>query len=310
MMQMHFSMPRTLSEQIQQFLQYLQYERRYSSHTLKAYKRDLTQFSDFLNTTYEIDQVDKITHLYIRSWMVEFVNAGVVARSINRKLSCLKSFFKFCLKRKYITKNPVSKIVRPKMGKQLPKIVSQQALNNLFQHLELEEVSYESVRDKTIITLLYLTGIRRSELIDLRPAGIDWSQKLLRVMGKGKKERLIPLTEEMLGILRDYISIMEDYFDGVMDSYLFLTGKGKKMYPKLVYLLVKRNLNLVTSIEQKSPHVLRHSFATHLSNNGAELNAIKELLGHANLSATQIYTHNTIDRLKSIYKKAHPKAGN
>lgn len=301
-------MPKTLSEQIQQFLQYLQYERRYSNHTLIAYNRDLSQFADFLCNTYEINRVEDVTHLYIRSWMVEFVNDGVLARSINRKLSCLKSFFKFCLKRKYISVNPLAKIIRPKTGKQLPKVVSQKALENLLSRLEAEEKDFESARDKTIIQLLYLTGIRRSELIELKLSSIDRSQRVLKVIGKGKKERLIPLTKEMLQALQEYSSIRAENFE-VPAPQLFLTSKGKKMYPKLVYLIVKKNLALVTSIEQKSPHVLRHSFATHLSNNGAELNAIKELLGHANLSATQIYTHNTIDRLKSIYKKAHPKAG-
>lgn len=301
-------MPKTLIEQIQLFLKYLQYEKRYSPHTILAYSKDLNQFATFLSDTYEINKTEEITHLFIRSWMVEFVNAGVVSRSINRKLSCLKSFFKFCLKRKFISVDPLSKVVRPKMGKKLPSVISQKALETLLSHLEDMESGYEATRDKTIIELLYLTGIRRSELISLQDTSIDWSQKSLKVLGKGKKERLIPLTQHMLVSLEEYMAIKRDAFE-VEHPNLFLTIKGKPLYPKLVYNIVKRNLALVTSIEQKSPHVLRHSFATHLSNNGAELNAVKELLGHANLAATQIYTHNTIDRLKSVYNKAHPKAG-
>ncbi len=301
-------MPKTLIEQIQLFLKYLQYEKRYSPHTVLAYSKDLNQFATFLSDTYEVSKTEEISHLFIRSWMVEFVNAGVLPRSINRKLSCLKSFFKFSLKRQFISADPLSKIVRPKTGKKLPNVISQKALEILLSRLGELETDYETIRDKTIIELLYLTGIRRSELISLQETSIDWSQQSLKVLGKGKKERLIPLTRQMLSSLEDYLTIKRESFD-IASSHLFLTNKGKPLYPKLVYNIVKRNLALVTSIEQKSPHVLRHSFATHLSNNGAELNAVKELLGHANLSATQIYTHNTIDRLKSVYNKAHPKAG-
>ena len=301
-------MPSSLSEQIQLFLKYLQFEKRYSAHTLQAYGKDLEQFAQFLSSTYEVDRIRLISHTYIRAWMVNLVNNRIVPRSINRKLSSLKSFFKFCMKRGFINHNPIAKVIRPKTGKKLPNIVNQQAMAQLLEQLDKEdEQIYEPARDKTIIELLYLTGIRRSELIALKPQSIDWSQKVLKVLGKGKKERLIPLTPNLLKSLENYCIILEKEF-GENPNHLFLTAKGKKLYPKLVYLIVKRNLALVSSIEQKSPHVLRHSFATHLSNNGAELNAVKELLGHANLSATQIYTHNTIDRLKSIYEKAHPKA--
>lgn len=291
---------------LQSFLEYIKYEKRFSDHTQLAYQTDLNQFFKFTNKIYGINTLENVKHIHVRAWVVLLMQDGIAVKSVNRKLSCLKSFFKYTLKRGFINKNPMAKIVSPKQGKRLPVFVDEKAMKDLFDRLG-EATEYEGFRDRIIIELLYVTGIRRAELIGLKKSDLDLDQGHLKVMGKGKKQRLVPLSRSMSDHLFEYLKVLDQTFD-FETPFLFLTGKGKKMYPKLVYLIVKNNLSLVTSIEQKSPHVLRHSFATHLSNNGAELNAIKELLGHSNLSATQIYTHNTIDRLKEIYQNAHPKA--
>ena len=293
-------------EKINVFIKYIKFEKRYSEHTLLAYQRDLEQFFLYIKDIYSIIMTEEVRHIHIRAWVVSLIQAGISTKSVNRKLSCLKSFFKFVIKRGTLTINPMSKIVSPKSGKRLPVFVDQKAMEQLFEEVCFPD-NYIGVRDRTILELLYLTGIRRAELIELKKSDLDLEQKLLKVLGKGKKQRLIPLTNTLKIKLSTYLSLVQGEF-GADEPYLFLTGKGKKLYPKLVYLLAKNYLSQVTSIEQRSPHVLRHSFATHLSNNGAELNAIKELLGHSNLSATQIYTHNSIDRLKAIYQKAHPRA--
>ncbi len=293
-------------DKLKSFLEYIKFEKRYSEHTILAYQNDLEQFFKFLHEIYSITSPIDIKHTYVRAWIVSLMQEGKTVKSINRKLSCLKSFFKFLLKRGNISLNPMSKIISPKQGKRLPSYIDQKAMETLFERLEGGK-GYESVRDRLIIELLYLTGIRRAELIGLKKEDLDLEQGLIKVKGKGKKQRLIPIVGGLGENLKNYLRILEENFENG-EPYLFLTTRGKKLYPKLVYLIVKNNLSLVSSIEQKSPHVLRHSFATHLSNNGAELNAIKELLGHSNLSATQIYTHNSIDRLKTIYQNAHPKA--
>ncbi len=293
-------------EKISLFIKYIKFEKRYSEHTLSAYQRDLHQFFLFVLNTYDIKKAENIKHVHIRAWIVSLIQDKVATKSINRKLSCLKSFFKFILKRGMLSLNPMTKIINPKSGKRLPVFVDQKAMRQLFEDIQFAD-DYIGFRDKTILEMLYLTGIRRSELIGLKRSDLDLEMKTIKVLGKGKKQRIIPIAKSLKISLNQYLKALEETF-GSENSFLFLTQKGKKLYPKLVYLIVKRSLSKVTSIEQKSPHVIRHSFATHLSNNGAELNAIKELLGHSNLSATQIYTHNSIDRLKAVYEKAHPKA--
>lgn len=298
----------SIEKNISTFLKYLEFEKRYSVHTIQAYERDLKQFFSFIATTYEVAVLNDVKHTFVRAWLVNLLQDGIKSRSINRKLSSLKSFYKYCIKRRLIDVNPVLKIVRPKTGKKLPHYIDEKAIEKLLNKIEFTD-DFQGIRDRTIIEILYCTGIRRSELITIKVKDIDFDKKLLKVLGKGKKERLIPLGAGLVIKLRNYL---EARFKCEVDHlpYLFFTNKGLKLYPKFVYNLVKKYLALVTSIEQKSPHVLRHSFATHLTNNGAELNAVKELLGHSNLSATQVYTHNSIDRLKDIYHKAHPKAKN
>jgi len=288
------------------FLQYLQYEKRFSHHTLIAYQNDLDQFYSFLDEMYSISSEREVKHPHIRSWIVQMMQNGISSRTINRKLSSLKSFFKFLQKRGEITYNPTLKIVSPKPKKRLVSFLSKSDVEFLLDDYEFED-NFSGVRDKTILEVLYATGIRRSELINMKETHIDFSQKYIRVMGKGKKERLVPISNNLARVLGNYIEGWKKLNES-SDGFLFLTEKGKKLYPKLLYIIVKKHLGNITSNEQKGPHTLRHTFATHLSDNGAELNVIKELLGHSSLAATQIYTHNSFEKIKKTYELAHPKA--
>ena len=289
------------------FLKYLELEKRFSAHTIKAYQSDLLQFFAYLEETYSLTSILEVRHFHIRAWVVELMQNKITPRSINRKLSTLKTYFKFLKRRKEIQENPMLKVIAPKVGKRLPVVVKEIEMENLFEQINFGE-GYAAVRDEMVMEMLYSTGMRRSELINLTPNDLDFFNDQVKVLGKGNKERLIPFARRLADRLKNYLEIRNDEFElGATDS-LFLTGKGKKMYPKLVYNLVKKYLSQITTVEQRSPHVLRHSFATHLSNNGADLNAIKELLGHSSLAATQVYTHNSIEKLKRVYQQAHPKA--
>lgn len=290
---------------LNEFLKYLKLEKRYSSNTVKAYQIDLTQFQDYLEETYE-SVLQKAKHPMVRSWLAQMLDFGFSPRSVNRKITALKSFYKFLLKKEEIREDPTIKIVSPKMSKKIPSFVEEAQMRKLLDELDFVD-GYAGVRDKLIIELFYSTGIRQAELINLKIKDIDISSRTIKVLGKRNKERLIPLTNVLCQKIDAYLKLraelpIKDY------SYLFLTTKGKRLYPSLVYRQVNHYLSQVTSLDKKSPHVLRHTFATHMLNNGADLNAIKELLGHANLSATQVYTHNTIDKLKKVYNQAHPRA--
>ena len=289
------------------FFQYLKSEKRFSEHTLTAYRNDLQQFSSFINITFQITTESEVKHTHIRSWIVQLMQTGITPRSINRKLSTLKSYFKFLRKKGILTENPMIKVIAPKTGKRLPMFVKESNMELLLDKLDLGE-DFKAIRTKAIIELLYTTGMRRSELINLKISDIDRSSLYIKVLGKGNKERLIPFGKKLLTVLDIYLKSREQEFPDNTTPEIFITDKGMKLYPKFVYNIVKQNLSQVTTIAQRSPHVLRHSFATHLSNNGADLNAIKELLGHANLSATQVYTHNSIEKLRKVYQQAHPKA--
>lgn len=289
------------------FLKYLELEKRFSTHTITAYKSDLLQFFAYLEDIYSLTSILEVRHFHIRAWIVELMQNKITPRSINRKLSTLKTYYKFLKRRKEIQENPMLKVIAPKVGKRLPVVVKEIELENLFEKINFGE-GYAAVRDEMVMEMLYSTGMRRSELINLTPNDLDFFNDQVKVLGKGNKERLIPFARPLADRLKNYLEIRNDEFElGATDS-LFLTGKGKIMYPKLVYNLVKKYLSQITTVEQRSPHVLRHSFATHLSNNGADLNAIKELLGHSSLAATQVYTHNSIEKLKRVYQQAHPKA--
>lgn len=289
------------------FIDYVKFEKRYSVHTVIAYQNDLEEFLLFTKEKYEEVDPARISASIIRSWLASLREHPIQPRSINRKLSTLRSWYKFLLKNKKVEVNPLQKILPPKSGKRLPVFVERIPMDRLLHQVEFPD-TFEGHTQRLIIDLLYATGIRRSELINLKNADIDRSAKTIKVLGKGSKERIIPISAGLLSRMDAYQEEKEQMgFDRV--SFLLVTKKGKKLYPEYVYRSVKKYLGLVTTLEKKSPHVLRHTFATHLVNNGADLNAIKELLGHANLSATQIYTHNTIEQLKTVYEQAHPHSG-
>ncbi len=249
----------------------------------------------------------KIKHPIVRSWIVSLLEKNITSKSINRKISSLRTFYNFLKRRKLIVTNPMLKIVAPKIPKRLPSFIKEQEIKALFDNLN-EDVNYFEFRNRLIVELLYTAGLRRAELISLEDRSLSFSDKYLKVLGKGGKERIIPLNEHFLSKLKKLIELRETEFPQLKTSHLFVTDKGKPIYPKFVYNIVVRLLKTVTTSDKKSPHILRHSFATHLTNNGADINAIKELLGHSNLAATQIYTHNSISKLKEVYKNSHPKA--
>jgi integrase/recombinase XerC len=290
---------------IQDFLNYIQHEKRYSLHTLESYKNDLLQFQAFVSTNGTSNEVSAANHLDIRSWMVSLMQDGISPRSINRKVSALKSFYKFLLRKGELKKNPLAKVQTPKMSKRLPVFVEQPNMDRLLSQIEFPE-GVEGQQDKLIIELLYGTGIRRSELIGLKHTDLDAYQSQIKVLGKGNKERIIPVHSNLIQSIKQFLSSKSEAGEEA-GIFLFTDENGKQISASHVYNTVKKYLSLITTINKKSPHVLRHSFATHLMNNGADINAVKELLGHSSLAATQVYTHNTIDRLKEIYKQAHPK---
>jgi integrase/recombinase XerC len=289
------------------FLQYLEYEKRFSPHTVRAYEIDLTQFRQFVQQTFEISTLSDVSHEHIRSWMVHLLEGGMTTRTIRRKLSCLQTYFKFLKKRNWMDHNPMQKVIAPKVGKSLPQVVRKDQLALLFEQVAFPE-GFAGLRDRLLLELLYGTGMRRSELINLQRSQFDTRSGQLKVKGKGGKERFLPLLPDLQRLIASYLQVRDSEFGELTPSNLLLTDKGKPMYPKFVYNCVKRYLGTVTTLEKRSPHVLRHSFATHLINKGADLNAVKDLLGHSSLAATQVYTHNTISRLQEIYKQAHPKA--
>jgi integrase/recombinase XerC len=290
---------------IQSFLQYIRFEKRFSPHTVKAYQSDLQQFAAYLKETYEVDEAPQVMHSMIRSWMVQLMENGVTSRSINRKLTTLKTYYRFLLRKEEIKVNPMLKVIAPKTSKRLPVFVEQSRMEVLFSQDSFGK-NFEDLRDRLVLEFLYSTGMRLSELIGLRDEAIDQYLCQLKVIGKRNKERIIPFTNVLKDAIREYLEERNKKFSGV--PAFFLTDSGKAMYPKFVYRIVTRRLSLVTTLARKSPHILRHTFATHMLNNGADINSVKELLGHANLSATQVYTHNTIEKLKKVYKQAHPRA--
>jgi len=293
---------------IDKFKRYLEFEKRYSTHTLKAYQKDIEQFFSFLKETYAIESAKLISQVIIRSWLISLKEESISTRTINRKISCLKTFFRFLIKEGEIIDNPMLKILSPKTSKKLPIFIEEEKMEMLFDEVDFGE-GFEATRDRLILDILYSTGIRLSELINLKLEDIDFQKYQIKVLGKRNKERIIPFSKGINNLVLNYITLKNNYFSNrITDSYLFLSKTGKKAYPKLIYRVVNNYLSKITTLKKLSPHVLRHTFATHMLNNGAELNAIKELLGHANLSATQIYTHNSIDKLKKVYKQAHPRA--
>lgn len=289
------------------YLRYIEFEKRYSAHTIKSYHTDLQQFSTFLHDTYQIDSAKVVELVHIRSWIVELVNDQVSAKTINRKLSTLKSFFKFLQKRGEVESNPALLVKAPKIPDRLPKTVAAEKIETLLEDRFFGN-DFEGSRDKLILELLFETGMRLSELIGIELHDIDWKENRIRIMGKRKKERLAHFSAELAKSLKSYLSARDELATGQSMNRLLLTAKGKPVYPNLVHRVLKKYLPLVSTSLDRHPHMLRHTFATALLNNGADLNAIKELLGHSSLAATQVYTHNSIEKIKLIYNDTHPKA--
>jgi len=297
-------------DHIKSYIDYLQFEKRYSKHTLQAYQNDLGQFGQYLRERFDTDII-RADYQHIRSWIVYLSAENISRRSINRKITCLRSFYKYQKIKGVVEHNPAVKIKLLKTPKQLPVFVEEASMEHLFDE-DVFPRDYKGRLSKSIVDLLYATGMRVSELVNLKTANIDWHNRQLKVLGKRNKERIIPLSDQVIESLHLYNKEREKYFTqkGIETDtqYLFVSQKGKKIYNKFVYRIINYYLSLVTTIKKRSPHVIRHTFATHMLNRGADLNAIKEILGHANLAATQVYTHNTIEKLKDVYKQAHPKA--
>ncbi|MCH7512356.1 MAG: tyrosine-type recombinase/integrase [Bacteroidetes bacterium] len=292
------------------FIKYLQYERRYSSHTVDSYQNDLMQFSAFLTQTKPEGEIElkDAEHNEIRSWIISLMEDGLDPRSVNRKMAALRTYFKFLLKRDVITKDPTARLSALKTSKKLPSFVKETELIGLLSQFESDD-AFTGKRNKLVLELLYGTGIRLSELIHLKKSDINLKEGLIKVLGKRNKERIIPLPAELISVIDDYtISREKALGEYTGDDFLVVTDKGRKTYPMYIYRIVNRFLALFTTTDKKSPHVLRHTFATHLLNKGADLNAIKDLLGHSSLASTQVYTHNTIEKLKAVFDQAHPKA--
>ncbi|MFH0843245.1 MAG: tyrosine-type recombinase/integrase [Bacteroidota bacterium] len=289
------------------FLQYLKVEKRYSPHTIRSYQNDLDQFFAWLPENNIPEDPAEISSHSIRAWIVSLMDKGITSVTVHRKISCLRVFFRYLRKEGKVKGDPLEKIVLPKRKKRLPVFVDEKALETLLDEFSFGD-DLAGIRNRTIIEMLYLTGMRRAELIGLRDADVDLESATVKVTGKRNKQRIIPLAKPFLSRLEEYMKIRNEASVQVSGNWFFLTGKGNKLYDKYVYNVVRGYLSMVTTIEKKSPHILRHTFATHMLNRGADLNTIKEFLGHANLSATQIYTHNTFEKLKKIYKQAHPRA--
>ncbi len=284
------------------FITYLSSEKRFSEHTIKSYTTDLKQFTSFLSSEFQIiDEINEISFQIIRTWIASLLEKGINPRSVNRKISTLKTYFKFLIREGELVENPMTKVVAPKSKKRLPVFIEEDQIASLLNEVQFEE-GFVGQRNKLIIELFYVTGIRLSELINIKISDVDFNNQSIKVLGKRNKERIIPLSSNVVNDLNIFIE------NNQKNKYLFTNLEGEKLYNKLVYRLVNKYIGEISSVNKKSPHILRHTFATHMLNNGADINAIKELLGHANLSATQVYTHNTIEKLKTVYKQAHPRA--
>lgn len=288
---------------IERFVRYIQTEKRYSLHTVRAYKRDLEQFCDYIRERYELEDILKVDVALVRSYIVEMKERGAENRSINRKISSLRSFYCYCLRERYINVTPLQGVKSLKQPKQVAKFVPEH---------DIDRLSFDSGddfvarRDEVIFEILYQTGMRQSELRSIKDTDIDKGSLVIKVRGKRNKERIIPVGVELVGLIDKYIDIRDERFPSKDNAELIVDDKGRAASPKFIYKIVHEILMNITTIEQKSPHVLRHTFATHLLNRGADIRAIQRLLGHSSLRSTQIYTHNTIDKLKEVYQKAHP----
>ncbi|MBC7553479.1 MAG: tyrosine-type recombinase/integrase [Taibaiella sp.] len=291
--------------ELEHFLNYIRSEKRYSANTLSAYTTDLKQFVTYLAIQFTIQEINAITHFHIRSWLAELKENKEAASTLNRKISSLNSFFKYALKHGIAQSNPVKQLHAQRLPERLPVYLKQKETIHLLDELQFEQ-GFAGNTDRLICELLYATGMRRNELIELKEKNIEWSLKQLRVLGKGNKERLIPVSQALLDMVKDYLQLKQE--EGIYNTeHLLCLPSGQPLYAVYVYRTVKKYLSEVTTQKKKSPHVLRHTFATHLLGNGANIQAIKDLLGHSSLAATQVYTHSSIERLKEIHMQNHPR---
>ena len=290
------------------FIHFLNFEKRYSPNTITAYQNDLEQFENYLITHYQVSGISDVTYQMIRSWIIQLSGENVSNRSINRKLSSLKTYYKYLIKENLVSENPLLKVIAPKTSKKLPEFVREETMNQLLDDVNFSE-EFSGIRNRLIIEIFYFTGIRLAELVNLKEEDIDLERMQISVIGKRNKQRIVPITGQLAESIKVYQLAREKIFEiNKPNNNFFVTDKGHRIYRELVYRCVNSYLGMVSTLHKKSPHILRHTFATHMLNNGADLNAIKEILGHSNLSATQVYTHNTIEKLKYIYKLAHPRA--
>jgi len=293
---------------IESFINYLEYEKKVSAHTVTAYRHDLEQFQEFTSLSFENQSIEDVSHAEIRAWVIDLVDEGKSSTTVNRKIATLRSFYKFLLRSRLIKKDPTYKLKSLKNPKKLPEFVQESAIESVLEET-VYEVTFEGQRDKMIMEFLYQTGVRLSELIGLKWSDLNLIEGSVRVLGKRKKERIIPITSALKRNIISYQKVFEEGFLKANQSdYFIVSNQGKQSYPMLIYRTVKQYLDLFAQTSSRSPHILRHTFATHLLNKGADLNAVKDLLGHANLAATQVYTHNSLEKLKAVFEQAHPKA--
>lgn len=293
---------------VESFINYLEYEKRASPHTVLAYRKDLEQFAEFCETAFEKEDISFAEHSEIRAWVIELVDSKLSPTSINRKIATLRSFYKFLLRSGEISKEPTYKIKALKTPKRLPEFVQEEAIDKILEEINYP-IDFEGQRDRMVMDFLYLTGVRLSELTQLQWKDLDLAQQQVKVFGKRKKERIIPIISRLQENIISYKKVFEETFPNTKESDYFIVTKEKEQaYPMMIYRIVRHYLDLFAQTTKRSPHLLRHTFATHLLNKGADLNAVKDLLGHANLAATQVYTHNSMEKLKAVYNQAHPKA--
>jgi integrase/recombinase XerC len=292
---------------VDHFLHYLEFEKRYSGHTLIAYKKDLSDFFDFLVENFGYVSVEKVDYKIIRRWITQLMDHKISPRTIKRKISSLKAFYRYLQRNEVVVVNPVVNVITPKTEKRLTAFIPRSYMEDIFDKRHFI-ADFSGLRDQVIMEMLYATGIRRSELVQLKDSDVDLSNNTVKVLGKGNKTRIIPISVKLHDIIKDYFLEREKEFSMNKSNSFLVTNEGKSVYPQLIYRKVKYYLSMSVNLEKRSPHVMRHTFATHLMDEGADINAVKELLGHSGLAATQIYTHNTIDKLKTTYKHAHPRA--
>jgi|SRR5688572_23757834 len=292
---------------IHSFLKHLQYEKRLSRNTVLAYENDLQQLQQFLITTHSAAEISTATYTMVRSWIVSLVESGIEPSSVNRKIACLRTFFKFLMKQEIITNDPMAKISVLKMKRRLPAFVKEDDMVNLLDNHVFSD-TFDDQRDRLILEMFYGTGIRLSELIHLKEKSIDLKNRTIKVLGKRNKERVIPFAAPLVLIIENYLSIRNREVEMKEHGNFFVRANGAPCYPMMIYKIVKKYLDQFPGMEKRSPHVLRHTYATHLLNKGADLNAVKDLLGHTSLAATQVYTHNSMEKLKKVFEQAHPKA--